>query len=305
MKAAEALGYRPNSVAQALAGASASSLGLVLPCAISNPFYSTMAESLFNAASDRGLGLLCSLPADPSPGSYVNAMRHLAEHQLRGLLVISNAETAKEYLKAHLPGAPPVVVVGCLDEPGLPLVTVDEVAGGRDLTMHLLSMGHTHIGFVGCAGGRIRPRGRESGYLAAMAQAGRDPCVIECYPTMEGGRAIAARVATEFRELTALVAHNDDVAVGVLRGLADVGVPVPRRISVAGFDDLPISRHTVPALTTAHVPVDRLSRGAVELVLRLGSEPSPGLGEPLRRVVMAPEVVLRESTAPPDGASAH
>jgi len=292
---ADRLGYRPNRLAQALARTHANALGLMLPADISHPFYGILAESVARHAIAYGYELVVGLPALPSVESYVEAAVDLQDRRIAGLLVCANSKTIAEYARNRRAGAPPLVALGCLPDVDVPLVTADEEAAGHELTQHLIDLAHRRIGFLGLGPEEVRPSGREHGYLRAVTEAGLPSVLRGADRTMEGGREGAIRLLEGSPGLTAIIAHNDAVALGALRGLFEAGVRVPEDIAVAGFDNIPQSRYSIPALTTVDLSAEEMAQRGLEM---LGRHLGFVEGEPDGRLLITPQLVIRDSSGP-------
>jgi LacI family transcriptional regulator len=173
----------------------------------------------------------------------------------------------------------------------------DNRGGGRLLTAHLLELGHRRIGYAAGPADRVTTRHRLEGHRAALAAAGADEdaghrlVVHGPYDRGSGHRAARELLARE-PGLTAIVAANDTVALGVRAALREAGLRTPEDVSVAGFDDLPFSADAVPALTTVRLPLHRAGARAGRLALGREEPPAGGVD------VIAAELVVRESTGP-------
>jgi DNA-binding LacI/PurR family transcriptional regulator len=127
--------------------------------------------------------------------------------------------------------------------------------------------------------------------------AGFGPCVqcrtVLCPESLDGGREATRELfAVGFRP-TAIVCHNDYMAIGALRELRERGLSIPRDISVTGFDNIPLTEFCEPPLTTVHVPRDEIATFSASWLNRK-KQLSPG-----RSVVIHPELIVRESTCQP------
>ncbi|GLY24681.1 LacI family DNA-binding transcriptional regulator [Micromonospora sp. NBRC 101691] len=196
---------------------------------------------------------------------------------------------------------------------GVPLVEVDtyrlpdndsysvgatNFAGGMAATQHLLSLGHTRIGFLGGVSDTQASIARKHGYLAALASAGIQPgadIVEEGDFTYESGLRAAESLLGRPDRVTAIFAASDAQAAGVLEAARRAGVSVPRDLSVMGFDDQLVARMTAPQLTTIRQPSEAMGAYAVEVAhkLLLGGAP------PVLHTDLATELVVRGSTAAP------
>ena len=179
-------------------------------------------------------------------------------------------------------------------------VAFDNRGGSRRLTEHLLALGHRRIGYVAGPAERTTTRDRLEGHRLALRD--RAPELLEDAEqfTVHGGAYDrssgydgALELLRRVPDLTAVLAANDTVALGICAALRDQGLRIPEDISVAGFDDLPFSADASPALTTVRIPLH--DAGARAGRLALGREtPPPGGVATVRSELMA-----RASTAPP------
>ncbi|MEU4963914.1 LacI family DNA-binding transcriptional regulator [Streptomyces smyrnaeus] len=183
---------------------------------------------------------------------------------------------------------------------GVLTVAFDNYGGARELTEHLLALGHRHIGYVAGPAERTTTRHRLEGHRAALAAHGDVTADRAEQLTVHGGgydRSCGYQGARELLrtapETTAVLAANDTVALGVCTALREMGLRVPQDVSVAGFDDLPFSVDTSPALTTVRLPLQEAGARAGQLALGTLAPPPGGM------VTVRHELRLRASTAPP------
>ena len=178
-------------------------------------------------------------------------------------------------------------------------VAFDNRGGARRLTEHLLALGHRRIGYVAGPVERTTTRHRLEGHRAALAD--HDPALLAdagrltvhgAYDRSSGYDGALELLRRE-PDLTAVLAANDTVALGVCAALRDRGLRIPEDVSVAGFDDLPFSADAAPALTTVRIPLHEAGARAGRLAL--GREPAPPGGVATVRT----ELMARASTAPP------
>jgi LacI family transcriptional regulator len=171
-------------------------------------------------------------------------------------------------------------------------------SGARQLTAHLTALGHTRIGVIAGPREWLAADARLSGHSAALADVGilADPSLVRhVEPTTAHGYRAALALLDLNPRPTALVAFNDKAAIGALQAAADRGLSVPADLSVAGFDDLDLSRATRPQLTTVRQPLQEMGRMAVSLLIRLLDRHEL---EALH-VELATELIVRGSTARP------
>jgi DNA-binding LacI/PurR family transcriptional regulator len=172
-------------------------------------------------------------------------------------------------------------------------ICLDERVAAAEATRHLLSLGHRtvhHVAIPSEAG----TSGRQAGWLDALRQAGAP--IPEVVPTGWEVRAAyraGQRLAAD-PEVTAVLCGNDDLALGVRRALYEAGRDVPGAVSLVGFDDTPGAALWTPALTTVRMDFVGLGRACFAAVwAQLREQPNPAV------VLTAPQLVIRESTAPP------
>jgi len=194
----------------------------------------------------------------------------------------------------------PLVVVDPTGEPlhDIPSIGATNWNGGLAATRHLLGLGHRRIGVISGPEQILCSRARLDGYRAAMDEAGVpvDPRLIRrgAFHINEGieeGRALLALPDPP----TAIFAGNDLQALGVYQVAREARLHIPEDLSVVGFDDLPVANWVGPPLTTIRQPLAQMAITAARLVLALARGEQPAQ----TRVELATELVVRESTAPP------
>jgi len=175
-------------------------------------------------------------------------------------------------------------------------VSVDELAASREITQHLLGLGHRRIAFL--AGPIVSPsaQARLEGYRRALREAGLeidDRLVFNAGNTIDDGFQAGLELVRESLGVTALQAVNDLVAIGALNALVSQGVRIPDDVSVAGFGNLLTAENARVALTTVREPKFRLGLAAMEVMQQLLKG-----GVPEHRILRA-ELIVRRSTAQP------
>jgi LacI family transcriptional regulator, galactose operon repressor len=214
--------------------------------------------------------------------------------------------------------AQPDAVMFAAQECDLPFVMVDPVdtqdtrvvsigstnwAGGRSATEHLLELGHRRIAWIGGPSGSEAARERFHGHRAALDSAGVDldrSLVRSDWFSVETGLNHARELLARPDPPTAIVAGDDEIAVGVLAAAQELGVPVPERLSVVGFDDTPQATWTNPRLTSVHQPLIGMGRMAVETVLAIAD----GIQPASRHIQLATTLTVRDSSVRAPGTRA-
>jgi LacI family transcriptional regulator len=181
--------------------------------------------------------------------------------------------------------------------PDIASVSAAHLAGARALTAHLVDLGHRDIGVIAGPLDWLAGDARTAGHHAALAQAGVLPArhrVHHVEPTAAEGVRAAAELLDEPNRPTAIVCFNDKLAVGALQAAHDRGLRVPADLSIAGFDDIDLSRATRPALTTVRQPLQEMGRIAVTQLMRVLDGHRP---EALH-LELSTTLVVRDSTGP-------
>lgn len=296
--AAAELGYVVNAQAQALAKARTGLLGLVVQD-ISDPYFSSIAAGAQAQARPHGLQLLLA-STDRDPAAEREAVDAFAAHRADAIVVVGTrwtgdddaalAEALGRYAAA---GGRAVVVGQPLGEAAV--VRPPNAPGSRALAEALLGQGHRRFVVVTGPDRVVTARERADAFTAAAEAGGGhvEPAVVAGQFSRDGGYGAAAEVTRLTRDgagRPCVFAVTDVMAIGLIAGLRDAGLAVPRDVLVAGFDDIPTLRDHVPALTTVRVPLEEIGRRAV--LVALGEADEAGEGDP----ALATQVLLREST---------
>ncbi|MGH2356647.1 MAG: LacI family DNA-binding transcriptional regulator [Candidatus Limnocylindria bacterium] len=299
LSAVRELDYRPSAVARALKRQTTRTIGLLVTD-IENPFYPHVVRAVEDAAHARGYAVLLCNAAD-DPGRELAYLEILLERRVDGIVVASSRATRRH--AALLARAPIPVVLVNSDARGshLPAIDTANRRGSRLATRHVLDLGHRVIGHITASPANAAAGVRLAGVrdaLRAAALDARNLRVVVGDGHVDGGERAALELLRQ-RGLTAIVCYNDLTAIGTLRAARSLGRDVPGDVSVVGFDDIDLAAWTDPPLTTVRQQVAEMGRWAVERVAReLGG--GNGSGRP-RVVHLAPELVIRGSTAPAPG----
>jgi len=267
--AIRALGYRPNGLARSLRRGQSHTLGLVLPDS-ANPYFAEIGRELELSAFEAGFSVvLCNSENDREKERlYVNV---LARNQVDGILLVATGDRTDHFFSL-IEGKLPVVMLDReAAKPGLDCVIADNVEGGRLATHHLASLGHRRIGFVTGPPKVSSSVQRLAGYRKALQQAGlrvEDALIRPGDFHPESGWAAAHKLLALAQPPTAIFACNDLMAMGVLRAANELGRNVPRELAVVGYDDIELSRYTIPPLTTVAQPKREMAREALSLMTR-------------------------------------
>jgi LacI family transcriptional regulator len=295
LRTAEQLGYVPNASAQALARNSSSLVGLVVHD-ITDPYFSCIAAGVTRVAEEAGLVVVLGTTGR-RPEREVELLSTLRAHRARAV-VLAGSRTTDRASQSRLAAEIDAFTeqggrVACVSQAKLGTDTVvpGNRAGGRALARSLAELGHKKFAVLGGPSELVVARDRLAGFKAGLADAGiAPPAVINGAFTRDGGYAAAMELLASKTRATCVFAVTDVMAMGAMAALRERGVRVPEDMSIAGFDDIPTLRDTVPALSTVRLPLEEMGEIAAGLVLDAG-------GDEARTVRVAGEVVLRASTA--------
>lgn len=294
-RAVDELGYVPSALARALKTNQTRMLGVLVPNIV-NPYFAELTRGIEDRCRRAGYAVfLCNCDDDlVRQTRYVQTLR---QRRVDGLLLAVAAGEASELESALATVRTPLVVV----ERALPghvtdVVRVDNTAGARLAVQHLLTQGHRRIA---CLAGPARfevSRARVAGWHEALVTAGIRPeadWLLEGdFSTADGHRLTHQMLA--HGGFSAAFASNDLFAIGALRAAAERGLVVPRDLSVIGFDGIDLGAFLHPALSSVGYPIRQLGERAAAVLIERISHP----GARAREVVLEPQLILRESTAP-------
>lgn len=307
---AERLGYVPNTMARSLVQGNAMTIGLVITNP-SNPFYARLISAIEERGRVHGYSLMLMVTED-SVDNERRVVDELMRWGVDGVLAVPVQHGSDHWARLDAAGTPVVLVNR--DLPGLDadLIGVDYHGSARLATEHLLAAGAREL-FLVEEDLDISPVAeRVRGFRAVLAEHGvpiRDDHMVKV-PTRrretssqpwdpvdsyEIGRELAARIEPG----AAVLAGNDYFALGVYRAFTEHGLNVPRDVRVAGHGDHAFAAYLAPPLTTVRLPAAEVGAAAVDRLLERMAG-GPAAGGP-RRTLLPAELVVRASSAPPEG----
>jgi LacI family transcriptional regulator len=299
-RAAAELGYTANLQARAVATGRSSMVGVVVHD-IADPYFSSIAAGLIEAASRSGLLVCMSAAAanEAAEREYVSLMR--AQRARAVILIGSRTDDAAERAALSAEVAAFIRQGGravCVGQPllGVDTIAPENAAGADALARALAALGHRRFAVLAGPRGSITVQDRIEGFRAGLAawSIGLDPAgIVHAAFSRDGGyEAMSAILASGGNLPDCVFAVNDVMAVGALARLRAAGMSVPGDVAVAGFDDIVTLRDVTPPLTTVRLPLAQMGEMAANMVLT-GGQP----GRPL--IVPVPgEVIMRDSTVP-------
>ena len=305
IKAARKLGYQPNQLARSLRSRRNNTIGLVV-FDITDPFCTPILRGIENSLYQSSYVSVLA-DAHNELSRFERYLEMLLERRVEGMIVIANWTLVDINLLADLEkrNIPTVVIGRELVRDSINSIMVDNEAGGRLALQHLYSLQHRKIAFVRGPKMVVDSPIRWAGINAFAHSVGLsiDPKLVVELPerkepnsSFEGGYRAVEELVRRKKPFTAVLAFDDMTALGVMRGLAELGIKVPEQCSVIGFDDVAPAALAMPALTTVRQPMESMGSTAVEIVVEaLSADLRPEDIAVVHRK-MTPELVVREST---------
>ncbi|WP_375389041.1 LacI family DNA-binding transcriptional regulator [uncultured Amnibacterium sp.] len=286
------LGYRPNGAARALVHGAQNTI-VVLTGNTTYYGYAATIQGIEEAARADGTMVVIAVIESDQDDDVQAAIGLALSQPVAGIIVLTFDRPGEAVLR-HLPQDVAVALASGRPNATRPQALIDEFGGGRAATRHLLELGHTTVHHVSIPPSVSGEDLRTAGWRAALTAAGAVvpdviPGSFEARSGIEIGRRLAARP-----EVTAIFCGNDELAMGLIRGLVDAGRRVPEDVSVVGFDDHPFAELWSPPLTTVVQDFGHIGRRSYDLLLEaMGGDDAEG------DHVQPTELVVRRSTAPP------
>lgn len=296
LEAIQVLGYEPDARAQALRSGSTKTIGVIIPD-LRNPHFVEYATGIEQEAHSAGYHiLLTSIAFDVEYG--VDIFKGLASRRIDGLILVSSfiaiSEEAQKTLNQLRERRFPMVELN--DQYNVDNVVCNYREATKEAMAHLFSLRHRRIGMIYGVEAPETADDRLTPYQETLMAADLfDPQLIaECGPTIEDGYRAALKLLQPPSRPTALIAINDLLSIGVLRAAADLGLGVPKDVSLVSYDDIPMAKYLVPRLTTVSKDALRLGRDAFQLLHERIQNPE----RPRQKQVEPARFIIRESTGP-------
>lgn len=293
LEAAEHLGYRLNNAARVLASGRTRSIGVVsLGTALYGP--ASMLVGIERAARCTGYALRVVNTIEGDPDGVAGAIDSLLKQGVDGIVISEPIEMGTGSLRSDVP----VLVFGerpAFIAPQVLSAGVNSELLARVASEYLLGLGHATVHHLAGPQQWHTARDRAQGWRSALRARGRAaPPAVEGDWSAASGYAAGRELAIN-HDVTAVFAANDEMAIGLIRAIAEAGRRVPDDVSVVGFDDIPIAAYVIPPLTTMRQPFDAVAKGGLELLIHAIEKPDVDPPLPAEQPV---ELVVRASTAP-------
>lgn len=258
-KVADRLGYVGNNPARVMRGGSSKLIGLMIPD-VANDFYGAVAQTLSTCVDRQGYGLVLCLTEDDRERE-ARQIRELVGARAAGIILVPTARPRRE-AKAMLDTVAHVQFLRQVPNLGNVWFGIDDAPAIQAATEHLISHGHTRIGYIGGTAQLSTGAARANGYQAALAQAGIafDAALQHLdEPTASVGEAAAAKMLASANPPTAILTGSVHITLGVIQFLEHAGIDTPGQLSLIGFGEAPWFEWWRGGLTTVRPPVKDLA----------------------------------------------
>lgn len=296
LEAVRALDYRPNRAARGLVGKRTYLVGYRLPSvgAAGNPTLDAFLHSMVEAAARHGLEIVLSAdrPGSDPLGVYEDMVR-------RGSVdgfVLSETDYHDPRIAYLLAQGVPFVAFGRTDDAAaFSWVDIDGAAGTTAVVRHLIDRGHRRFGLIAWPEGSRTGDARVAGVVEALAAAALPPPrTVRVLNGIDEGRAAFRELLAADPSPTAVVAVQDELAIGALIEARRLGIEVGRDVAVTGFDDVPAAAMVTPPLTSVRQPFERVGELLVDMLARRLSGETEVEG-----ILVTPEMIVRASSGGP------
>lgn len=288
--AVEKLAYVRHGSARALAARKFQTVGAVVPT-LGVATFATGIDALQTRLESQGFSLLVAC-AHYEPEVETRQIRMLLERGIDGLMLVGHQRRSDIYRQLDDTGVP-YVCTYTISKRGL-CVGYDNAAAHRKMIEYLVQLGHQRFGVITTpTNNNDRIAGRFAGAVSAIADAGLPtPEIVEAPYAIGEGRAALRGIVQRAPDVTAVVCTTDLHAIGAVSEARALGLAVPSRLSITGFDDLDIVAEIDPPLTTVHVPSRDIGERVADMLIATIS------GRPTAPIVeLSANIVVRGSTA--------
>lgn len=304
--AAREMGYQPSAAARSLKTRHSQVLGVIVS-SIDDPFFSEILFGIEETAQENGFSLFIAA-SQHDPNRERKIVQTMLEQRTDGVIICSSSFSAEQGRQLLSNGFPVVMVNHQSAENYHYSIYHDDVDGSRQVTSHLLGLGHRRIAYLGNSQSGRTTLERQEGFQMEMAAAGLPIPGEYIYNVPGSDPRFGLDSVNYFLGLpnrpTAVVCFNDTLAIGMLKGCSQAGIRVPDQLSVTGFDNITYSAFTQPSLTTFDQPKRSIGAKAADLFLDLMRQKKDGYFGTPRVEKLQGKLLVRDSTARP-GENTH
>ncbi|MEZ6012346.1 MAG: LacI family DNA-binding transcriptional regulator [Hyphomonas sp.] len=267
LKAAEDLNYKPSSLAQVFRVKRTNAV-LVLVPDIANVLFARILSGIERVAAENSYYLLVSDTKDDADIERAG-LEMVETRRVDGVIQLGERRLGDLLPEASAARIPFVQATQPNGLPEYPVVMIDNFSAAEAMASYLLTLGHRRIGVLAGLKDRHVTQERLRGFRRALSQFDVDTSsvTVEYGPySMAGGAQSAMRLLSRNRNITALFAMSDEIAIGAIRAAQDLGMRLPEDVSVTGFDNIEFGKYCTPPLTTVMQPAERIGEMAMTMM---------------------------------------
>ncbi|HEV2952836.1 MAG TPA: LacI family DNA-binding transcriptional regulator [Candidatus Dormibacteraeota bacterium] len=297
VSAAQALGYTPGAHARALAQSLDTSVGVVVHD-LTDPYFAEIVGGILEVAGEaERLVLVASTYRDPR--RELACIAHFRAQRVQALVLVGSGREDREFgralasqIEGYESAGGRAALIGRHRAPADSVLS-DNFGGGRALAVHLAGLGHRQVGVITGPKSLTTVSDRLAGFRQGLLDHGVELAENALEPsdfTRTGGERATDALLDRLPDLTAIFSFSDSMGIGALAAIRRRGLRIPEDISLAGFDDIAISRDLMPALTTVRVPMREMGASALRMAI------GPRHGDDFRVQQVPLQLIVRYST---------
>ncbi len=290
------LDYHPNLIAASLRRKKTGSIGFIIPD-ISNLYFAFLAKNFNDILSQNNFDIIFS-NTSYSVEKENEILNILRSKRVDGIIIVPETTDPTSIENTIKSGIPVCIIEREIPEGNFDTVLIDNKTAMFEATEYLIKLGHKSIGYMDRMVDKSHSIERRKGYLLALEKYNlpvKDELIFRCGFSSEDGYKAANYFLNLNLKVTAILTSADFAALGVIKYINNVGLSVPKNVSVIGFSDIPICPYTIPSLTSIHYPVTDIVKASTNILLSKIEDPS--LVE-TRRVTLKANLVIRDSVGP-------
>ncbi|HHU19232.1 MAG TPA: catabolite control protein A [Bacilli bacterium] len=269
LKTIEELGYRPNAVARGLASKRTTTVGVIIPD-ISNMFFSELARGIDDIANMYKYNIILS-NSDQNIDKEIKLINTMLEKQVDGIVYMGSRLT-DEHLKEFKTSPVPIVLAATIEPTNaIPSVNIDYEEAGYEATKLLIDNGHTKLAFVTGLDETTANKAKHQGFVQALEEIEQTVDQTNVFRgdlSYQSGLKAVESLFDQTEKPTAIFAASDEIALGVIHGIQDLGLNVPADVEVIGFDNTRLAMMIRPTLSTVVQPVYDIGAVAMRLLTK-------------------------------------
>jgi LacI family transcriptional regulator len=296
MKTIEKLDYEPNIMARSLRLKSTGTVGLIMPDS-SNILFAEISKVIEGILFSLNYNtMFCNSGYDSK--KELEIIKTFRSKRVDGIIIVPVDKSNININKLAASDIPTIILDRKIPGTDLSTITVDNEFGVYEATKYLISLGHKKIGYINRKSPHSHSIDRLKGYKKALKDSGieiKNNLIIKGGFNYKDGYDTMEILLKNKLAFTAIITFNDTAAIGAVRAILDSGLEIPGDISVIGFDDVPICQYYNPRLTSIHYPINEISEAVTSILIKLIQKNQP---KSFQNIVIAPKLIIRESTGP-------